>query len=205
KIIIPNAIDVGRYAGLEMSSLRNLLGIEQGTLLIGQVGSLSPFKNQLFTLQLAKALKVKGINFKLLFVGKGGEEYTEQIHKQVIQDGLEEYVELMGLRQDIPEIMNALDILVLPSLFEGLGIVAIEAQAAGTPCLVSTGVPEEVDMGLGLVTYLSLEYPEEWICQLSKCQVKEGQNLQVIHQAITSKKYNIRDTAHSVEAAYCAS
>lgn len=203
--VIPNAIALECYNGLDKDQLRKHLEIAERTLLIGQVGSLSTFKNQLFTLKLAKELKERGLDFKILLVGIGGEDYTHTIQNQIQQDGLEDQVQMMGLREDIPEIMTSLDVLLLPSLFEGLGIVAIEAQAAGTPCLVSEGVPRAIDMGIGLVTYLSLEEPIKWIEQLSLYKIKQVSDLGHVHEAIRKRHYDIEEVAHSVECIYCAS
>ena len=63
---------------------------------------------------------------------------------------------MLGVRSDIPELMGALDLLLFPSLSEGLGIVLVEAQAAGLPCLVSDVIPSEADLGLGLVRFMPL-------------------------------------------------
>ncbi|WP_082238748.1 glycosyltransferase [Niameybacter massiliensis] len=203
--IIPNAIDVERYTIAQRDMIRDALGISKETLLIGQVGSLSPFKNQMFTLQMAEQLARGDKDFKVIFVGQGHEAYRENLMSTLVEAGLDEYVEFLGLREDIPNIMAALDVLVLPSKFEGLGIVAIEAQACGTPCLVSTGVPQEIDMGLGLVSFLSLQTPEDWVARLNSIQVKQAIDSAVIYQAITTRNYDIKAVAQSVGSIYCAS
>ena len=63
---------------------------------------------------------------------------------------------MLGVRSDIPKLMGTLDLFLFPSLFEGLGIVLIEAQAAGVPCLVSDTIPSEADLGMGLVKFVPL-------------------------------------------------
>ena len=117
-------------------------------------------------------------------------------------NALEDNVTFLGVRKDIPYIMSEIDVLVQPSLFEGLGIVIIEAQAAGTPCIVSTGVPHEVDMGLGMVQYIPLEEPSEWISHLATMKDYKGHTLESIHEAITSKHYNMQNVAEELMQAY---
>ncbi|MEG0087019.1 MAG: glycosyltransferase, partial [Niameybacter sp.] len=121
--VIPNAIDLTLYKSINRVQTREELGIASETLLIGHVGSFSSFKNQLFLIEVAKKLRELRVNFKFLLVGEGQENYKKQVREQIEQEGLEDYVQLLGLRQDVPNIMSTLDLFLLPSLFEGLGIV----------------------------------------------------------------------------------
>lgn len=200
--IIPNAINLECYKGIDRKGMRKLLGVDEDTLLIGHVGSLSPFKNQIFLIEVAKQLQKQKVKFKLILVGTGQVEYKCQVEKKIKAYGLQEQIELLGLREDIPSIMTALDIFVLPSLFEGLGIVAIEAQAAGVPCLVSVGVPREVDMGLGLVDYLPQQEVERWAEAIRKSKKNRRVDLQTTYRAITECNYNIHQVITQLENEY---
>ena len=73
----------------------------------------------------------------------GGGELRHQIEAEIIKYGLEESVVFAGVRSDVQRLYHAMDVFVFPSLYEGLGIVVIEAQAAGLPCCISSSVPKE--------------------------------------------------------------
>ena len=80
-------------------------------------------------------------NSILLLIGNG--ELEKEIKRQINRNHLEKIVMFLGIRQDIPSLMKAMDIFVFPSHYEGLGVVLIEAQAASLPCLVSNNIPQE--------------------------------------------------------------
>ena len=111
-------------------------------------------------------------NSMLLMVGQGDLEQT--IHDKVKSLGLSDRVIFAGVRSDVNALMQAMDVFVFPSLFEGLGIVAVEAQAAGLPCVVSDRIPRECEKTQGLVTFLPLEAGvERWAEQiLSVAQIE---------------------------------
>lgn len=200
--VIPNAIDLECYKSLKQDQLKEKLGISQDTLLIGHVGSLSPIKNQLFLVNLAIKLKEVGIDFKLLLVGTGGQSYEQQIIEVIKENELEEKVILLGRRKDIPDIMGALDLFVMPSLFEGLGIAVVEAQAAGTPCLVSEQVPKEVDMGLELVRWLSINEIDTWVKAIKAHKASYKVKEEDCQKALTRQGYNIIESVKNIEALY---
>ena len=102
----------------------------------------------------------------LILVGKGSLE--EKIRKKVAQNHLQDKVIFMGLRKDIPDIMNLFDLFLFPSLYEGLGIVGIEAQAAGLPCIFSDTIPMNAIV-TDNVTRISLNAPiVEWVNTIQK-------------------------------------
>ncbi len=85
--------------------------------------------------------------------------------KQLVREkGIQEHVHFLGIRRDVPLLLKCMDLFILPSLFEGLPVVMIEAQAAGIPCLVSDNVSSEADLNLDLVQYENLEKePVQWV------------------------------------------
>ena len=109
--------------------------------LIGHIGRLHPQKNHFFLIKLFYEYKKSNNNSKLLLIGDGPleDDIKELIKKYKIQDS----VIMLKNRSDVNELLMAMDVFVLPSIFEGLGIVAIEAQAAGTPCVTSNKLPKE--------------------------------------------------------------
>lgn len=154
--IIPNAKDLGiyRYDPKLREELRKELGIPSDTILIGHVGSFSPVKNHEFLINLFEHLRKKGIDCTLCLVGDG--PLRKNIEKKVSEIQMKENILFLGLRNDVNKLMSAFDVLILPSKFEGMPNVVIEAQAASLPCVISDSVTKEVDMGMGIVEFVSL-------------------------------------------------
>jgi glycosyltransferase EpsF len=200
---IRNAIDLDSYKNLTQESalrMRKILGIPEKTLVLGHVGTFLKSKNQVFLIQIAVQLKKQNWDFRLVLIGDGA--MRQEIEDVVVTHGLSEQVMFFGLRDDIPECMNMFDALLFPSLYEGLGIAAIEAQAAGIPCLVSEHIPREVDMGLGLVMHLSLKSVESWIAALHDVRSRRFHLRSQIDEQITTKGYNIRESVNEITSLY---
>ena len=141
-IMLNNAIDAASYT-YDLSKrveLRRQLGLAD-ELVIGHVGRFNPQKNHPFLLDIFAALLKKEPNAVLLLVG-GGENMLK-IQAKAHALGIAEHVRFLGVRSDVADLMQAMDVFVFPSLYEGLGIVLIEAQAAGLPCVVSDTIPRE--------------------------------------------------------------
>jgi glycosyltransferase involved in cell wall biosynthesis len=130
------------YDAKKRKTKREKLGVQPDELLVGHVGRFSPQKNHSFLINVFEAVQVK-IPAKLLLVGDDHGKLADEIKEKVKSLGLEDRVIFAGLRDDVADLMQAMDVFVFPSLYEGLGIVAIEAQAAGLPCLISDHVPIE--------------------------------------------------------------
>lgn len=124
---------------------------------VGHVGRFHSQKNHFFLLSVFALLKKKCPDAKLLLVGTG--DLESEIKKQVKTLSLEEDVLFLGNRKDMDRIYQAMDIFVLPSLFEGLGIVAVEAQSAGIPCVVSDGVSRNAALS-PLICYMETNADE---------------------------------------------
>lgn len=165
--VVHNAIDAGRFRF--SSSIRNRkrasLGIPEDRLVLLFAGRLDPQKNPLFLIKVFRELSDRVPNSTLLMAGDGMMHH--EIECAIQDNGLSEKVQLLGNRQDISELMQAADAFLLPSLFEGLGIVLVEAQAAGLPCFASKDViPLAVNI-TGLVNFISLkESAERWARQI---------------------------------------
>lgn len=144
--IINNAIDIEKYKFNEIirQCVRKELGVEN-SFVVGHIGRMSPQKNQIFLLEVFDKLLKFSPDSKLLIVGDG--PLHNQLEKHIEKLNLKEKVILLGIRNDVSKLLMAMDVFCLPSLFEGLGIVAIEAQATGLNCVLSDVIPREVDMG----------------------------------------------------------
>ena len=151
--LFPNAIELDKYANLgnDRRWWRQELDLPLKGPLIGHVGRFDPVKNHAFLLELFGVFRKVCSEAKLILVGEG--ELKHELMQRVTAVGMEGSVYFLGARSDVPQILAALDLFVFPSLNEGLGMVLVEAQAAGIPCLASDAVAEEVDLGLGLVHF----------------------------------------------------
>lgn len=112
-------------------------------------------------------------------------------------------VKILGVREDINILMNLFDVFVLPSLFEGLPLVSVEAQATGTRCIVSGTITNEIDMGLGLVTQLSIDYDslDNWESAIFNAQ-QIKLTKQEISEKITLQGYNVSQNVNKLYELY---
>ena len=166
--ILKNVIDSKSYA-LDESALKlvksecNLIG----KVVIGHVGSFTPPKNHDFLIDIFVELQRSNENAILLLVGEG--ELKGHIQNKVKNLGLTNSVVFTGERADVPTLLQAMDVFVFPSIFEGLGLAVIEAQATGLPSIVSSKVPNDVKI-TNLVESVSLkDTPKDWAAKISRC------------------------------------
>ena len=163
--IIQNGIDLSRFAfdPQKRRKMRQSLGIEESTIVLGHVGRLTVPKNHKFLLELfAQYHKCNPDSF-LLLVGDG--ELLETIKQQCGQLKIDNSVKMVGGRTNTEDYYQAMDVFLFPSLWEGLGIVVVEAQANGLPCLVSDNVPKDA-LVTNLAKALSLNKPGDWLKEL---------------------------------------
>ncbi|MDU2354184.1 MAG: glycosyltransferase family 1 protein [Anaerococcus sp.] len=139
--IINNGVEVDKF--LFNKYVRNEkrieLGIKNNEILIGHVGNYRPVKNHRFLVEIFNNIFNEDENYKLALVGSGVEEKV----RDYIDDKAKNNVLFLGSRSDVNELLQAFDIFILPSNYEGLGLVLIEAQAAGLQCYVSNKVPQD--------------------------------------------------------------
>lgn len=196
--IVRNAIDLARYRFDDSArySIRAELGLE-GRFVVGHIGRFDlRQKNQLFLLDaFAKAKRARG-DLALVLVGDGQDR--AQIEERVKKLELERDVVLTGFRADIPALLSAFDLFALPSFFEGLGIVLIEAQASGLGCLASEQVPRDTE--ITDCRYLPLADPSAWAEALVRAN--EPSNRDLPEQALIERGYEISAAAAALGAFY---
>ena len=159
--VLKNAIDSSRFIAddKKRKNVRQELGLDN-KLVVGHVGRLHPQKNHEFLLKVFSEIKKKRQDAVLILVGSGPLEHD--IKEKVKALGLEKSVIFLGNRKDMDYIYQGMDVCIFPSLFEGLGIVAIEAQAAGLPVVCSDGFPKEACV-TPLFKKMNLsDAPSEW-------------------------------------------
>lgn len=143
--IVQNAIDSQKFiadANIR-EKIRKALRVES-KFVVGHVGRMQPEKNHDFLIDVFAEIKKKKSDAELILVGTG--PLAEKVKSKVAEKGLSDCVHFLGNRKDMNRIYQAMDVFVFPSLFEGLGIVAIETQAAGVPIVCSEGLPLETDI-----------------------------------------------------------
>lgn len=141
--VINNGIDVDKFRFNEQArqELREQLNIED-RLVVGSVAAFLPAKNHSFLLRVFQSVLQHRPDAVLLLVGGGPLE--SDVRKLTVELGIAESVRFLGRRGDVPALLSAMDVLLLPSLFEGFPLAVMEAQAAGLPCLLSDAITDEV-------------------------------------------------------------
>lgn len=187
--IINNGIDTARFSGQGISKETAPKGIIS-------VGRLSVQKNPLFALEVMDALRKIRTDFVYEWVGDG--ELREQVEAAIREKDLGDHVKLLGIRNDIEQLLPARDLFFMPSLFEGLPVSLVEAQAAGLPCLISNTITREVNCGACLFQPLEAS-PAEWANVLSG--ILDGK-----HSLVTDpeklRKFDISYTIEQLEQVY---
>lgn len=193
--IINNSIEIEKYFFREKKRIekRRQLGFEK-EFVIGSVGRLEEQKNYLFLIDVMAELLQNNKQYRLLLVGDGSQK--KQIEEKAERLGIESYLCMIGKTQHPEEYYPAMDAFVLPSLYEGFGLVNIEAQASGLPCIVSEAVPRDVDIS-GRVTFLPHDV-HHW------CEVldKISRIVKPDREQVYSEKYDIRKEVKRMEAFY---
>jgi glycosyltransferase involved in cell wall biosynthesis len=136
--------------------LRASLEIGEKDYVIGHVGRFKPQNNHVFLVQIAKELVRLQPRVRFLLVGDG--YLRAQIEQALAREQLAKSFIPLGVRPDVPQLMQSvMDAFLFPSIYEGLGLVLLEAQAAGLPCVISDTVPREAVVVRGLITMVGLK------------------------------------------------
>jgi glycosyltransferase EpsF len=203
--IIKNAVDVACYQNVsktDVKDLRDLYTINKDTLVIGNVGRIVKHKNVSFIMDILDQMNKEHIDFVFVFAGRDEQlHYLEEILNKAKQYKIEDKIKYLGVRADIPVVMNSFDIYLGPALQEGFGLVAVEAQAAGLPCVLYTGFPKTVDMDLNLVTFLNNLEVTKWVNAI-KLLPKKNNNFSLIKKEIVSKGFDSVFNTKEMEKLY---
>jgi glycosyltransferase involved in cell wall biosynthesis len=184
-------------------AVRAELGIPPDAIVIGHVGRFVKVKNHAFLIDIAAEVVKREPNVRLLLVGEG--PLRPGIEQKVAQMGLSDRVIFAGVRSDVPHLMlAAMDIFLLPSLYEGRPLVLIESQAAGLPCIFSDVITKEVEAIDPLVQRLSLSQPASvWAeailaTKTTKPGISQSEALRLIEQS----SFNILASAKELAKIY---
>ncbi len=145
----------------ERDAIRTEIGLNLTDKIIAHVGRFTQPKNCPFVLDVFSEALNRDSSLRLVFIGDG--PLQKEIHEKVSELGLQDHVRFLGSRPDVPRILSSVDLFLFPSLYEGMGLAVIEAQASGLPCLISENIPEEADIVPELITRLPLSSPvDRW-------------------------------------------
>lgn len=177
------------------------IGVPTEKIVIGNVARFIIGKNHKFFISLAKELLKRNIDFHIVLVGEG--EVRESILENIKEHNLEAYFSLFDNQDNIEEFYRAFDVFLLPSISEGFGNVVVEAQAAGTLAIVSYAVPNEVDLGIGLLKHANLEKIDEWISLIiNRKDLLEEINRSEMNNILLKKGFDINSTADKMFKIY---
>lgn len=188
---------------VESAAIRAELGLPADAFVVGHVGRFIDVKNHEFLVQIAVEIAKCEPRMRLLLVGDG--PLRPALEKRVAVAGLADHVVFAGLRSDVHRLMlGAMDVFVLPSLYEGLPLVLIEAQASGLPCIFSDVITEEADIVKPLVQRLSLSQPASmWaeavlFTRAARASITRTEALAIMEQS----PFGIQRSSQALEAHY---
>ena len=196
--IIPNAIDLTRYAfdQRKRDTLRKDMHLT-GRTVIGHVGRFMYQKNHPFLLEAFAKAHERNPGLALLLIGDG--PLRPAMEEKATRLGIADSVHFLGLRNDVAGLYNAMDLFLLPSHYEGLPVVGVEAQANGLPCLVSTKVTREMQL-TSSVTYKDLaEGPAAWAGEILSMQVQRNGD---VKEEMRNAGFDIEEAAKTLAARY---
>lgn len=198
--IVNNGIETSKfiYNSFVRAEKRNELGIEN-KFVVGHIGQFNHVKNHVFLIDIFNEIYKKNTNAVLLLIGNGKleDEIKDKVHNLCLDD----VVIFYGTTPNVNELYQAMDCFVLPSHFEGLGIVNIEAQAAGLKLLCSDTVPKEAKI-TELLEYMSLSEPtEKWADKI--LSYNDGYERRDMMEEIKQAGFDIKASAKQLEKLYC--
>ena len=198
--LLNNAIDVDKFKYNEMirKKKRKELNIKDNEIVIGHIGRFVTVKNHGFLIDIFSEIYKQNKNTVLLLAGDG--PLKEEIQNKVKELGLEKNVKSLGQRNDANELYQAMDAFVLPSLYEGLPVVGVEAQAAGLPCFFSANMTTEVKI-LNTTEFIELiQGADKWANIIVKGIEKFNRSNTT--KEITDSNFNIKEEAEKLLIQY---
>ena len=165
----------------------------------GHVGRFNDQKNHAFLIETFRQYHAQSPNSVLLLVGDG--DLAENIHRTVQRAGLQDSVRFLGLRDDVPRLLQAMDCFLLPSKFEGLPLVLVEAQAAGLPCLAADTVSSMADLHAAPFRFLPLIY-DDWVQAMRDVPHTRAEHAD---QTVAQSGYDSRTQAEKLQKFYLES
>lgn len=179
---------------------RSELGIGENEFVVGNIGRFTKQKNQIRAVSIFEKIKNKMPEAKLIFIGEG--EFLSEVMDSVKQKKLEKDVLFLGLRRDIPELLMAMDVFLMPSLYEGLPIVAIEAQSTGLSMVLADTISPETEIS-DAIKWFSLGDDDDQIADIVLSNtVRDFQKRLIRNKQVSDYGYDMLSTAKKLEGYY---
>jgi glycosyltransferase involved in cell wall biosynthesis len=203
-VLMPCGIDLEPFQTLpERSAIRASLGIEAGEFVMGHVGRFVTAKNHAFLAEVASEVVRRLPGTRLLLAGDG--PLRGEVESRLRELGLGRNVVFAGVRPDVPRLLAAMDVFVFPSLWEGLPLALLEAQAAGLPCVVSAAVTGEADVVHLLVHRLAVSSGvAEWAAAVLAAAAVRSPDRQAALSVVERSSFNINRSLEQLYALYDA-
>ena len=198
--IINNAIDLDKFKYDEKvrKEKRKELNINDDTLVVGHIGRFVAKKNHTFLIDIFNELHKKEKNSILLLIGQG--PLMSEIKQKVDSLGISDSVKFLGQRDDVNDLYQVFDMFLLPSLYEGLPVVGVEAQATGNLCIFSSSMTQETKI-LDTTIFVSLDRnAEEWLSIILDSYRKFKKYDTTVE--ITKNNFNIKKETNKLENQY---
>jgi glycosyltransferase involved in cell wall biosynthesis len=201
--VIPNAIDMSPFEKVagDRAYLREKLSFPRDALLIGHVGRFDVQKNHIFLVTVFSELLRRLPSAHLFLVGDG--QLKHEIAILIKSYGMHEHVHMLGIREDVPQVLSAMDLFLFPSLYEGLPVALVEAQAAGLPCVVSDSVSNEADIKAGLIQFVGLhESNDVWVDRILLASKMKTPDRTSLKMALNAAGFDVKTLVQRLEGIY---
>ena len=203
-LLLKNGIETEQYS-FSMSkriNIREKLGWDRN-IILAHIGAFNSFKNQNFIIDIFEKIYKENAEYRLLLIGDG--EKKKELEKKVNNLGLNQVIIFYGITKKVNELLNGVDIILMPSFNEGYPLTLLEAQANGAPCLISDRITKDINIS-GDIKFLSIDYGiENWINAILKVKgtknrsEKSKENI----QKIIKSGYDIKVSAKIIMDYYC--
>lgn len=201
--LIFNSVDTGKFLKLYDKKESGEFCEEDGWKNALNAARISKVKNQLFLVDVAEEVRKRKKKIRILCAGSGDRGDVEKVREKIREKHLEDYIVLLGVRKDVDVLMRKASAFVLPSKYEGMPLVMIEAQASGLPCVSANTYSPEVDFGLGLIRWLPLDRGASvWASALEEAVEKERAPRSAVEQAVREKGFDSKVFARKVCGLY---
>ena len=200
--VLPNYVDYNRILECNDShSIKEKLGFDKDDIIVGHIGRFVDAKNHKFLIQVLNEMIKENKNIKAILIGDG--PLKNDIKNQVKEFDLQDNIRFLGLRNDIDVVLNNCDLFIFPSIYEGLGLVMLEAQAAGLPCLVSEAIQPEANLDIGLLKQINLDNGLNiWKNEALKLIGKKNKNKEIIESAFKNKRLELDNIVNTLLKVY---
>jgi len=198
--ILTNAIEIDPfvYNHKTRDKIRSSHGLSPNDFVVGTVGRIDTQKNPFFILKIIQELKKKQNDFKFLWIGEG--EHSISIKNELKKNELSSNVMMLGIQNNINELMMAMDVFILPSLYEGLPIVGVESQVSGLPSLFSDTITNEFKL-IPTTEFLAIDNSEAWVNKILSLKQVHPDRLKYA-SLIQESLFNIKIAAQKLETEY---